>query len=227
MTRVPYATRESMDAAGQAVWDEIETSRGGVARNYAAILNNPQAAGAMAGLGGYARYETPLPPRIKALAVLTAAREACGHYVWTVNQAAAREAGTIRRDRRSHPRVPRSGRLRCRRRGGGAVCPGVVAPASHFRRHIRGHEGPGRQRGRRGCAGGQRLLPHAGPLPAGPRCGPARRDGDCSHLLNLLRLLRTLNCLPRLSHCPVSGPRNFRDSWGEVGCATRPAAQRP
>ena len=93
MTRVPFATRENMDAAGQAVWDEIETSRGGVARNYAALLNNPQAAGAMAGLGGYARYETPLPPRVKALAVLTAAREACGHYVWTVNQNAARDAG--------------------------------------------------------------------------------------------------------------------------------------
>ena len=47
----------------------------------------------MAGLGGYARYATPLPPRVKALAVLTAAREACGHYVWTVNQPAAKEAG--------------------------------------------------------------------------------------------------------------------------------------
>ena len=93
MTRVPYATRENMDAAGQAVWDEIETSRGGVARNYAALLNNPQASAAMAGLGGYARYETPLDPRIKALAVLTAAREACGHYVWTVNQPAAKSAG--------------------------------------------------------------------------------------------------------------------------------------
>ena len=45
------------------------------------------------GLGGYARYETPLPSRIKALAVLTAAREACGHYVWTVNQNAAKDAG--------------------------------------------------------------------------------------------------------------------------------------
>ena len=93
MTRVPYATRENMDAAGQAVWDDIETSRGGVARNYAALLNNPQASGAMAGLGGYARYETPLDPRVKALAVLTAAREACGHYVWTVNQPAAKAAG--------------------------------------------------------------------------------------------------------------------------------------
>ena len=93
MARVPFAVRETMDAAGQAVWDEIESSRGGVARNYAALLNNPPAAGSLAGLGGYARYETPPPPRIKALAVLTAAREACGHYVWTVNQPAARDAG--------------------------------------------------------------------------------------------------------------------------------------
>ncbi len=93
MTRVPYATRETMDAAGQAIWDDIETSRGGVARNYAALLNNPQASAAFIGLGTYARYDNPMDPRIKALAVLTAAREACGHYVWTVNQPAAKEAG--------------------------------------------------------------------------------------------------------------------------------------
>ena len=47
----------------------------------------------MIGLGTYARYNTPLDPRIKALAVLTAAREACGKYVWTVNQPAAKAAG--------------------------------------------------------------------------------------------------------------------------------------
>ncbi len=93
MARVPFATRENMDAAGQAVWDEIETSRGGVQRNYAALLNNPQASSNFAHLGGYVRFETPLPPRVKAVAVLTAAREACGHYVWTVNQPAARNAG--------------------------------------------------------------------------------------------------------------------------------------
>jgi 4-carboxymuconolactone decarboxylase len=34
-----------------------------------------------------------LDHRVKALAVLTAAREAHGHYVWTVNQPAARAAG--------------------------------------------------------------------------------------------------------------------------------------
>ncbi len=93
MTRVPYATRESMTPEGQQIWDEIETSRGGVARNYAALLNNPKAASSLAGLGGYARFETPLDPRTKALAVLAAAREAGGHYVWTVNQRGAKDAG--------------------------------------------------------------------------------------------------------------------------------------
>ena len=93
MARVPFAKREDLSTDGQKVWDEIHSSRGGVARNYAALLNNPQAAGAMATLGGYARFETPLDPRIKALAVLTAAREANGHYVWTVNQRVVREAG--------------------------------------------------------------------------------------------------------------------------------------
>ena len=61
--------------------------------NYAALLNNPQAAGRLATLGGYVRFETPLDPRLKSLAALTAAREANGHYVWTVNQRSAREAG--------------------------------------------------------------------------------------------------------------------------------------
>ncbi len=92
MARVPFVTRESMDAAGQEVWDEIQSSRGGVQRNYAALLNNPRAAGSFAGLGGYVRFETPLDKRVKALAILTAAREAGGHYVWTVNQRGAREA---------------------------------------------------------------------------------------------------------------------------------------
>lgn len=93
MARVPITTRENMTPDGQLIWDEIESSRGGVARNYAALLNNPQAAGRLATLGGYARFETSMDPRIKTLAVLTAAREANGHYVWTVNQRGAKEAG--------------------------------------------------------------------------------------------------------------------------------------
>ena len=43
MARVPFAERSNMTSEGQAVWDDIENSRGGVARNYAALLNNPEA----------------------------------------------------------------------------------------------------------------------------------------------------------------------------------------
>jgi 4-carboxymuconolactone decarboxylase len=93
MARVPFAKRENMTPEGQQVWDEIQSSRGGVNRNYAAILNNPQAAKYLATLGGYVRFETPLDRWVKALAILTAAREAGGHYVWTVNLRGAREAG--------------------------------------------------------------------------------------------------------------------------------------
>ena len=93
MARVPFVTRETMSLEGQRVWDEIESSRGGVARNYAALLNNPNAAEKLAVLGGYARFETPLDLRVKTLAVLAAAREANGHYVWTVNQRGAQEVG--------------------------------------------------------------------------------------------------------------------------------------
>jgi hypothetical protein len=66
MARVPFVQRDTMTPQGQRAWDEIEGSRGGVARNYAAILNNPAAAGAYATLGGYARFESSLDPRVKA-----------------------------------------------------------------------------------------------------------------------------------------------------------------
>ena len=52
MARVPFAQRSNMTSEGQAVWDDIESSRGGVARNYAALLNNPEAAKYMSILGG-------------------------------------------------------------------------------------------------------------------------------------------------------------------------------
>ena len=47
----------------------------------------------MAALGSYVRFEAPLPPRVKALAVLATARENEGDYVWTANLPQARSAG--------------------------------------------------------------------------------------------------------------------------------------
>jgi 4-carboxymuconolactone decarboxylase len=47
----------------------------------------------MAALGAYVRFEAPVPARIKALALLTTARETTGDYVWTMNQPHAGTAG--------------------------------------------------------------------------------------------------------------------------------------
>ena len=93
MARVPYVTRENMTAEGQQVWDEIILSRGEVPQNFRAILNSPQAAGKMMDLGRTIIFETDLDRRVKFLAIMTTAREANGHYVWTVNKRVAGEAG--------------------------------------------------------------------------------------------------------------------------------------
>lgn len=93
MARVPYITRESMTPEGQQVWDEIKRCRGAVSKNFRTILNSPKAAGKFADLGTAIIFETELDRRIKFLAIMTTAREANGHYVWTVNQRVAGEAG--------------------------------------------------------------------------------------------------------------------------------------
>ncbi|MQF70059.1 carboxymuconolactone decarboxylase family protein [SAR202 cluster bacterium AD-804-J14_MRT_500m] len=93
MPRVPFVERENLDPEGQDVWDQIAGPRGGTAHNWAALLNNPVAAGKLAQLGVYARVDTPLDKRVKYLAILTAAREAGGHHIWTANQRSAKAAG--------------------------------------------------------------------------------------------------------------------------------------
>ena len=93
MARVPLKQREDLEAEGQQVWDEIAGSRGGVAPNFQAIMNNPQAAGNLAHLGGYVRFGNSLDERTKSLAALTTAREAEGQYVWTVQVPGAKRNG--------------------------------------------------------------------------------------------------------------------------------------
>ena len=93
MARVRYLERADLAPEHQPLYDEIAASRGGLPPNFKALLNSPVASARMAVLGAYVRFETPLPVRIKALALLTAAREAEGDYVWAMNQPQARSAG--------------------------------------------------------------------------------------------------------------------------------------
>ena len=93
MARVRPLEREDLPAEHRHIYDDIASSRGRVQPNFKALLNNPLATARMAALGGYVRFETPLSPRAKVLAVLTTARENEGDYVWTVNLPQARNAG--------------------------------------------------------------------------------------------------------------------------------------
>ena len=93
MARVPFLNREDLAPQHRPVWDEIAGSRGSVAQNFQALLNGPEAAGKLAALGGYVRFENSLDARTKRLAALVTAREADGDYVWTVQVPGARDNG--------------------------------------------------------------------------------------------------------------------------------------
>jgi 4-carboxymuconolactone decarboxylase len=93
MARVRSLEREDLPAEYQYIYDDIAGSRGRVQPNFKALLNSPLATSRMAALGGYVRFETPLPPKVKMLAVLATARENEGDYVWTVNLLQAQDAG--------------------------------------------------------------------------------------------------------------------------------------
>jgi 4-carboxymuconolactone decarboxylase len=93
MARIRSLEREDLPAEHRHIYDDIAGSRGGVQPNFKVLLNNPLATARMAALGGYIRFEAPLPPRVKMLAVLATARENEGDYVWTANLPQARNAG--------------------------------------------------------------------------------------------------------------------------------------
>ena len=93
MVRVRSLEREDLAAEHRHIYDDIAGSRGRVQPNFKVLLNNPLATARMAALGGYVRFEAPLSPRVKMLAVLATAREHEGDYVWTANLPQAQNAG--------------------------------------------------------------------------------------------------------------------------------------
>src|SRR5215468_10967365 len=93
MVRMRSLEREDLAAEHRHIYDDIARSRGRVQPNFKVLLNNPLATARLAALGGYVRFEALLPARVKMLAVLAAAREHEGDYVWTANLPQARNAG--------------------------------------------------------------------------------------------------------------------------------------
>jgi 4-carboxymuconolactone decarboxylase len=93
MARVPHIQREQLTSEHQHHYDAIASTRGSVGPNFAVLFNSPEATGRFAAFGEYVRYQGAVPPRLKELAIITAARAANNAYVWTAHERLAREHG--------------------------------------------------------------------------------------------------------------------------------------
>ena len=93
MARVPHRQREQLTSEHQHHEDAIASTRGYVGPNFAVLFNSPEATGRFAAFGEYVRYQGAVPPRLKELAMITAARAANNAYVWTAHERLAREHG--------------------------------------------------------------------------------------------------------------------------------------
>lgn len=92
--RIPRVTdRDRLAPAARDHHDHVVETRGELLELYAVLLNSPEAAGRVARLGTYLRYESSLPARVREVAILTAARAFDCAYEWAVHEPLAREAG--------------------------------------------------------------------------------------------------------------------------------------
>ncbi|MBI2871608.1 MAG: carboxymuconolactone decarboxylase family protein [Chloroflexi bacterium] len=93
MARLPAVKREELAPEHQATYDYIVGSRGRLGGPFRILLYSPAIADLVGKLGGYIRYESPLDPGLRELAILTATREADCQYAWTAHHQEARKAG--------------------------------------------------------------------------------------------------------------------------------------
>lgn len=93
MPRVPYVSREELPAEKRGAYDRIAGTRGAVLNVFRALLNSPDIADAVASLGEYIRYRSPLDSAAREIAILSTAREMGSEYEWAQHEPVAREAG--------------------------------------------------------------------------------------------------------------------------------------
>ena len=93
MARVKYISREELSPDRQDIYDRIAETRGRVPQVFQALLNSPDAAAVVAGVGEYLRYRAPLDPVVREIAILSAVRELKCEYEWAHHVPVAREVG--------------------------------------------------------------------------------------------------------------------------------------
>ena len=93
MARFEPVPPDQMTAEQKAVCDDLVKSRGSVRGPFPVMLHNPGLAAAAEKLGGYARFESKIEPRLLEFAVSVIARFWGAHVEWVAHSRLAQEAG--------------------------------------------------------------------------------------------------------------------------------------
>ena len=94
MPRVaPITDKSDVPTEYHAVVDAVLKVFGQVRGPYSVLLNSPKLTERVLNLGNFFRYESVVKPKDAELAILVAAREREGAYVWAAHVGAARRAG--------------------------------------------------------------------------------------------------------------------------------------
>jgi alkylhydroperoxidase family enzyme len=93
--RVPYVARESLDAAGQAIYDRIASDRNTdrVGLQFRALLNSPEATSHLTSMGAQLRFKSAIPENLKEFVICVLSREWNSHIEWTAHSALAAKVG--------------------------------------------------------------------------------------------------------------------------------------
>jgi len=91
---MPAIPPEQMTDAQRAAADEITAGRrGGVVGPFIAALRSPDCMRRLQHFGAYLRYDSNIPPHLREIAVLLAARRWRQDYEWATHEPLARVAG--------------------------------------------------------------------------------------------------------------------------------------
>ena len=93
MTRFEPLNPDQMTPEQKAVCDDLVASRGSVRGPFPVMLHNPELASVAAKLGGYARFDSKIEPRLLEFAVSIVGRFWGAHVEWVAHSRLAREAG--------------------------------------------------------------------------------------------------------------------------------------
>ena len=89
----PLSGHDDVAPEHQHFLDRIVRTRGWVSGIFQILLHSPDVAERVANIGAFILYETILPPAVRTLTSLIAARELDSNYAWHAGVNAARAAG--------------------------------------------------------------------------------------------------------------------------------------